>query len=287
MKKLPISIIILTFNEEINLPRCLESIYKWVDEIIVVDSLSSDGTLKVAEEFGAKTYRHPFKNQADQFNWALDNVKVKNDWIMRLDADEYLLPELWEEIAEMLPKTPQDVNGYYMKRRVIFMGRWIKHGGYYPTWFLRLFRKGKGRYEDREMDEHLIVEGKTAKLEHDFVDHNLKGLNEWITRHNNYSACEARAYLKFLNLASSQDTKLGGQAGQKRQIKNKLYYQLPPFLRALLYWKYRYFLRLGFLDGKEGLVFHFLQGFWYRFLVDAKILEMKRRLTNRSRKILQ
>ncbi len=271
-----LSVIILTLNEELNLEKCLRSVSGWVSEIIVVDSYSTDKTLEIAKRYNARVVQHPFKYQADQFNWALDNVPIKTEWILRLDADEYLLPELREEIAEMLPKTPQDVNGYYMKRRVIFMGRWIKHGGYYPVWFLRLFRKEKGRYENREMDEHLIVEGKTVKLEHNFVDHNLKGLNEWIARHNNYSACEARAYLKFLNLASSQDARLGGQVAKKRRAKNELYYKMPPFFRALLYWKYRYFLRLGFLDGKEGLIFHFLQGFWYRFLVDAKLYEYKR-----------
>ena len=187
MKKLLITVIILTYNEEIHLTRCLENIKDWVEEIVVVDSGSTDKTQEIAKRFGARVVTHPFKYQADQLNWVLDNIDFKTEWILRLDADEYVLPELWKEIVEILPKTSSDINGYYMKRRMHFMGRWIKHGGYYPTWILRLFRKGKGRCDDRKMDEHLIVEGKIEKLKHDFVDENLKGLNEWTTRHNNYS----------------------------------------------------------------------------------------------------
>ncbi len=273
MKKLPISIIILTFNEEINLPRCLKSIYKWVDEIIVVDSLSSDKTLEIAKKFRAKTYKHPFKNQADQFNWALDNIKIKNDWIMRLDADEWVMSELWNELKERLSGTPDEVTGFYIKRRVYFMGRWIKHGGYYPTWILRLFRKGKAHSEEREMDEHIILSsGRAEKLKHDFVDENLSNLEWWTNKHNDFSTREVEAVLRERGAQY-----LRGQAGRKRWIKERMYLKLPMFFRAFLYFIYRYIIRLGFLDGKEGLIFHFLQGFWYRFLVDAKLYEIKKK----------
>lgn len=275
--KTSISVIILTYNEELNLSKCLASISGWADEIIIIDSFSSDATKKIGESFGAKIFEHEFKNQAEQFNWALNNVPIKNEWILRLDADEYLIEELKQEITEILSKTPEETSGYYIKRRVYFMGRWIRHGGYYPTWILRLFRKGKARVEDREMDEHIVIlSGKTEKLKNDFVDDNKKDLSDWTAKHNNYSTREARERIKSLNSGSqAPSVNLSGQANAKRIVKNNFYSKLPLFFRALLYFIYRYLFRLGFLDGKEGLIFHFLQGFWHQFMIDAKIYEQK------------
>lgn len=302
-----ISVVILTYNEELNLENCLKGVSNWVSEIFVVDSFSTDKTLGIAKKYGAEIVQHPFENQAQQFNWALDNLKIKNDWILRLDADEYLTPELKDEIAQALTdadltqtnaensrynsansasglRNSADVNGFYIKRRVYFMGRWIKHGSYYPVWFLRLFKKGKARSEQRAMDEHIVLlEGKAEKLKNDFIDDNKKPLADWIAKHNNYSSREAEEGLKLatcqkLNLS----VQLTGQAKRKRWVKEKFYYRLPIFCRAFLYFIYRYFFRLGFLDGKEGLIFHFLQGCWYRFLVDSKIYELKRKLTKKN-----
>ena len=262
--KLQISLIILTYNEEIHIERLLKNIDDWCDDVFIIDSFSTDKTLEIAKKYGAKIFQHKFENQAQQFNWALDNVKIKNDWVLRLDADEYLTEELKEEIGDIIrPCGGQDINGYYIKRRVYFMNRWIKHGDYYPFWFLRLFKKGKARSEQREMDEHMILsEGKAAKLKNDFIDDNKKGLTDWINKHNNYASREAAAVL----------------TGDFGISKKNFYYRLPLFFRACAYFCYRYFLRLGFLDGKEGLIFHFLQGFWYRFLIDAKIYEKKKAL---------
>lgn len=258
-KKVPISAVILTYNEEINLENCLKNNKEWCDEIFIVDSYSTDKTLEVAKKYAVKISQHPFKNQAEQFNWALDNLDIKNDWILRLDADEYLTDELKNEIIEKLKNMPTDISGFYLKRRVYFMGKWIKYGGYYPIWLLRLFRYGKARYqEERDVDEHLtLLEGNAGKMKNDFIDDNKKDLTWWIKKHNNYAFREAREVLS-------------GNYG--RGMKKK-YYRLPLFFRVFAYFIYRYFFRLGFLDGKEGLIFHFLQGFWYRFLIDAKIYE--------------
>ncbi len=274
--KFPISVIILTYNEEIHIERLLKNIGDWADEIFIVDSFSTDKTLEIAKKYGCKIFQHKFENQAQQFNWALDNLDIKNDWILRLDADEYLTLELKEEISIVLNNiTMSDVvNGFYIKRRVYFMGRWIKHGGYYPTWILRLFKKGKARSEQRKMDEHIVLsEGpkgkqssyganKAGKLKNDFIDDNKKDLTFWIEKHNNYSSREAADVF----------------AGNYGRGWKKYYYRLPLFFRVCMYFCYRYFLRLGFLDGKEGLIFHFLQGFWYRFLVDAKLYEKSKLL---------
>ncbi|TSA44771.1 glycosyltransferase family 2 protein [bacterium] len=256
-----LTLIVLTKNEAIHLKRCLGSVGDLASQIIVVDCGSTDETIDIAKKFNADILTHPFVNQAEQFNWALDNTNIKGEWVLKLDADEYLTPELMDEI-EALANIPNDVSGFYMKRRVHFMGRWIKHGGYYPRWFLRIFRKGKGRSESKQMDEHLVLSGgKAERLKNDFIDENLKGLAEWTVRHGNYSDREAREAI----------------AGESLNSKRVFYYRLPPFLRVFLYFFYRYFLRLGFLDGKAGLIFHFLQGFWYRFLVDAKIYELRKK----------
>lgn len=280
--KLPISVIILTYNEEANIGICLKNIVDLVGEIFVVDSYSTDRTLEIAKKYGCKIFQHPFENQAQQFNWVLDNLDIKNEWILRLDADEYLTEELKKEIKEVLRNTKNyentKVNGFYIKRRVYFMGKWIKHGDYYPTWILRLFRKGKGRSEERKMDEHIILlEGRAKKLANDFIDDNKKNLEFWIDKHNKFSSREVEEITKQLTTNDQQlTTKLSGQTAQKRWLKENFYYRLPLFCRAFLYFIYRYFFRLGFLDGKEGLIFHFLQGFWYRFLVDAKFYEIKK-----------
>lgn len=280
--KLPITTVILTYNEEINLPRCLESIKDWVSDIIVVDSGSTDNTVQIAKRCGARVVKHEFQNQAQQFNWALDTVSINTDWILRLDADERMTEKLWAEIAGVLAHVVPDICGFYFKRRVYFMGRWIRHGGYYPSYFLRLFRKGAARYEEREVDEHMILlRGKALRLEHDFIDENKKDLAWWTQKINNYTTREAIERLKINQRPTTKNQRLSGQAGRKRKLKSA-YLLLPFFWRAFGYFLYRYIFRFGFLDGKEGLIFHFLQGCWNQFLVDAKLYEHERGRKNKG-----
>lgn len=268
--KLPISVVILTYNEELNIDSCLKSVADFVDEIFVVDSFSTDRTLERVKKYNAKILQHPFENYAKQLNWALDNCQAKGEWILRLDADEYLTEELKDELARILPETPKEVSGFLFRRRVYFLGRWIKHGGYYSTWLLRLFRNGHGRCEDRNMDEHIILsQGLAVPVKGDMVNDDRKSLTWWTAKHNNYSGREAQDVAK----RESKGTLLTGRPARMRWLKLNFYYRLPLFWRAWFYFCYRYFLRAGFLDGKEGLIFHFLQGFWYRFLVDAKLYE--------------
>jgi glycosyltransferase involved in cell wall biosynthesis len=274
-----LSIIILTKNESLNLPRCLESLRFLNADIFIVDSGSTDQTVKIAENYGCYVCEHPFENQAKQLNWALENLPINSPWIMRLDADECITSELAQELKEVLPQTPETISGYQIKRRVFFMGRWIRHGGYYPTWLLRIWRTGLATCEQRWMDEHIIIsEGQTANLVHDIIDENQKGLSFWTDKHNRYAEREVQDLLSQAN--NSQDLLLNNsnfiQATQRRWVKQNLYGKSPLFIRAFIYFLLRYFIGLGFLDGMEGLIFHFLQGFWYRFLVDAKIYEIKR-----------
>lgn len=281
LKPLPASLdlIILTYNEEVNLAHCLQGVVGLVRNIFVVDSGSTDATVEIAREFSAHVVTHAFTNQAEQFNWALDNLPLESEWILRLDADEYLSPELRDELAATLPHLPAQVTGLYMKRRMIFLGRWIRHGGYYPTWLLRVFRRGKARSELTEMDEHIILlEGKSRRLTHDFSDHNRKGLSAWLLKHEAYASRQVRVLARG---QCEQDTGgvvprlFGNQAERKRWLRHRLYGRAPLFTRAMLYFVYRYFLRLGFLDGVPGLIFHFLHAGWYFFYIDAKVYESR------------
>ncbi len=277
----PVSLIILTYNEELNIGHTLENVKDWVGEIIIVDSMSTDQTLSICANYTDRIYHHAFENQAKQFNWALDSVPITYDWVMRLDSDETVTPDLAEEICRVLPTLSPEVTGVEIRRRVYFMGRWIRHGDYYPMWFLRIFRKGKGRYEEITEEHIVLSDGRTIRLKNDFIDYNRKGLSFWIDKHNHWAIGEMLDVLTMMGQGKLPATTVrpaifGSQAQRRRWLKTKVYARLPLFFRAFLWFFYRYVFRLGFLDGKEGLIFHFLQGCWYRFFVDAKIYEAKK-----------
>jgi glycosyltransferase involved in cell wall biosynthesis len=267
-----LTVLILTRDEEENLPETLRSLAPLGARVLVVDSGSTDRTAAIAREAGAEVVEHAFINQAAQINWALDNGLCATPWIMRLDADERVTPELATELRATIPALDEGVTGLEVKRRVYFWGRWIKHGGYYPTWLFRVWRAGTARSEQRSMDEHLVsMKGRLVRLHHDIIDENRKGLSHWVNKHNQYSTREVLA----LEREGGQPSSPGGQAGRRRWFKTNVYGRTPLFLRAVLYWTLRYFLLLGFLDGLPGLVFHFNQALWYRLLVDAKIYESR------------
>jgi glycosyltransferase involved in cell wall biosynthesis len=268
-----LSVIVLTRDEEDNLPACLASVRALGAQVFVVDSGSTDRTVEIARAAGCQVVEHPFESHARQLNWTLDRLPIATAWAMRLDADERLTPELAHELSARLPELADDVTGLLVKRRVYFWGRWIRHGGYYPTWLLRIWRTGRARCEQRWMDEHMVVNGgRILRLAHDIIDENHKGLSFWTEKHNRYADREVKDLLA-LQARSGSAVKLDDQPGSRRWLKENLYSRSPLFWRAGAYWLYRYVLRLGFLDGRPGLVFHFLQGFWYRFLVDAKLFE--------------
>ena len=274
-----LTIIILTLNEQLHLQRLFDSIKGIECDVFVVDSGSTDATIKIAERFGAIIFFNKFINQSDQFRWALDNTPIRTDWVMRLDADEFLSRDLNFEINAKLDRLPLEVSGINLKRRHIFMGRWIRFGGRYPIKLLRIWRVGAARVEARWMDEHIYVtRGSTVTFESYFSDENLNDLSYFIDKHNKYAGREAVDVLagryKFLVSQSAQH--LSGasfQAVVKRFIKVHVYNRIPFYLSAPIYFFWRYIVLLGFLDGLSGLIYHFLQGFWYRFLVGAKVLE--------------
>ena len=277
-----ISVIILTFNEEKHIARCINSLLTFTDKIFIIDSGSTDKTVEIAENLGAKVAVNPWINYATQFNFGIENNPFKTTWLMRMDADEYVLPELSNEINQKLFETPQEISGIYIKRRVLFFDKWIRHGAYYPIWLLRIWRNGHGICEESWMDEHIkLFQGKTVQMQQDLVDHNLNNLTWWTQKHNLYAIREVIDLLNikynFRDFEAVEPKLLGTQEQRKRYLKVK-YASLPLFTRPIFYFIYRYFLRLGFIDGKQGLMWHFLQGFWYRFLIDAKIYEIYHRV---------
>jgi len=281
-----ITVIILTYNEEMHIKRCIQSVRGIASKVFVVDSFSDDHTIDIAESEGAIVYQHKFVNQAKQFQWALDTIPIESGWIMRLDADEYPVPELVDEIKLRLSTIDNDISGINLKRRHIFMGRWIKHGTRYPLVLLRIWRTGQAYVEQRWMDEHILLKsGRAINFENDFCDHNLHDVSWWSEKHIKYAAREAIEVLKrkYIHIVHKESTTTGAgdrfsQARFKRIIKERIYNFLPMFTGPILYFLYRYFLRLGFLDGKEGAIYHFLQGFWYRFLVEVKVFEVESRM---------
>ena len=280
-KAVPATVLILTYNEEQNIEYCLKSVQDWAGEIIVVDSFSTDGTLDICRRYTHKIHQHAFSNHGKQVNWALDNVPMAYDWVFQLDADEMVTPELGEELRTALTSAPPEVTGFFAKRRVYFLGRWIKHGDYYPLWFLRVFRKGKARNEEFEEDRVMLLEGKPGRLKHDFIDYNRKGLAFWTEKHNQWAPNFMYQLLALGGHVESTEKGIepsffATQDQRRRWLTKNVYVRLPLFWRAWIHFIYRYFLRFGFLDGYEGMVFHFLQGLWYRLYVDARLLEARK-----------
>jgi len=273
---LDITVIILTYNEEIHIQRCIESVSSIAKEMFVVDCFSADKTKEIAQNLGATVIQKKWPgNQAIQMNWALETLPITTKWVLRLDADEYLLPELIEEMKQKLNDVNDEVTGVVFKRRHIFLGKWMKHG-IYPVKLLRLFQYQKAICEQRWMDEHIqLLEGTSIEFEHDFVDHNLNNLMWFISKHNGYAIREAIDEELSLLYTTSSEVKLSKQAEGKRRKKHQ-YAKQPLFWRSFAYFVFRYFFKLGFLEGKEGFLWHFLQGWWYRTLVDAKIYEIKK-----------
>ena len=282
-----LTVIILTKNEEINLRKCIESFGGIARRFVIIDSGSTDGTRNLCGQLDQELravhsrldfFEHTWSSYADQFNWGLENTDITTAWTMRMDADEELMEALAEEIEERLDTLNEPVNGVILRRRLIFMGRWIRHGGRYPEFLLRIFRTGTAHCEAKLMDEHMILsDGETVTFKHDLIDNNQKNLDWWTSKHNWYSNREVLDHQLSMEGDTLQTE--GGSSTQariKRRIKNNGYYKLPLFLRAHLYFWYRYWIRLGFLDGTEGKIFHFLQAYWYRFLVDAKMYQCEK-----------
>lgn len=270
-----VTIIILTKNEEINLPDCLESVREFAKRVVVVDSGSIDKTVAIAKNFGADVFVHKFENYARQFNWALENTGITTKWSFRLDADERLTPKLCEELEDISAKHSEDnINGVTMEAWLYFMGRRIKHGGAQKR-KLMMFKTGIGRIEDRKMDEHTILsEGVSISAKEKFIHYDFKEMTQWINKLNWYATREMQDYFDYLSGKDGNiEKKNDAIVASIRAKKFGFYYKFPIFIRTWLLFIYFYVFKLGFLDGREGFLYHYMYQRWYRLLVDAKIFE--------------
>lgn len=274
----PITTIILTFNEEDNIKACLESVLTFSKDVIIVDSGSTDQTLSIAKAHQVKIFKHSFENYSQQRNWALENLPIETDWVLNLDADHRISTALSEEIKTVFDQEiPKQTTGFLTSRKTIFMGKWIKYGGHYPTYHCILFKKSFGYCEHKLYDQHFVVDGQLTQLKGDVIDILTNSLSTFTERHNKWSDLEARDFFEKIKLDKVIKPKRNGNAIEKRRYSKSLYERSPLFLRAFLYFFIRYFLRFGFLDGKVGLIFHTLQGLWFRLLIDAKIHELRQK----------
>ena len=283
--KIPVSVLIPAKNEELNLPACLESVAV-ADEIFVVDSQSEDRSIEIAEQHGAKVVQFHFNGSwPKKKNWSLENLPFRNEWVLIVDCDERITPELWTEIATVIKN--EDYNGYYLNRKVFFLGKWIRFGGKYPDWNLRLFQHKQGRYEnlrtgdipntgDNEVHEHVILNGKVGYLKEDMLHIDFRDIYQWLARHNRYSNWEAKVYYNLLTGKDNSDTidaKLFGNAVQRKRFLKKIWVRLPlkPLLRFILF----YFIRLGFLDGEAGYIYGRLLS-QYEYQIGVKLYELRK-----------
>lgn len=266
--------IILTRNEEDNLAACLDSLAGFAARMVVVDSGSTDGTVAIARAHGAEVVEHAFTYYAAQFNWAIGHIGAETEWLLRIDADERFTPALCSECETLLREAPHGVNGVSMEAEYYFLGRLLRHGGSKRRKIM-IFRRGHGGIEDRKRDAHTVLtDGGYVRTKQRFIHCDCKDLGDYIARCNWYAIREEQDYLAYRNGA---DETVNTDAALQRTRRKKfgLYYRAPMFLRAWLWFVYKYVFCGGFLDGVPGLVYHFLECYWYRFLVDARLYERR------------
>ena len=271
-----VTAIVLTLNEEKNLEACLRSVAGFCSRVIVLDSGSTDRTREIATELGAEVIEHPFSYYAAQYNWGVDNANITTAWTLRLDADERFTPAVCARSERLMQEhATDDVNGIVMESDFFFLGRQMKHGGSKKRKIM-LFKTGKGRIEDRKRDAHTILhEGKTVSISERYLHYDFKDLTSYIARYNWYAIRELSDYIAF-EQGASFDANTDPKLMQHRKKKFTVYYRAPMFFRAWLWFVYNYIFRLGFLDGREGYLYHYFESYWYRFLVDAKIYEYRK-----------
>lgn len=274
------SFIVLTYNEEQHLPRFLQSIAGLNAPVFIVDSGSTDGTVKIGEEFGAKVLYNAFQNHPTQWDFALKNCPIQTPWVICLDADQVVTPELKQLLQNFKDEDHIGIDGIYFNRKNFFKGRWIMHGGYYPFYLLKMFRYGVG-YSDiaEKMDHRFVVPGKTEIWKDGYLlEENLKenNISFWIAKHNRYSDLVAEQEVERMQSSAIQTEKpaFWGSPNERKAWFKKIWWKLPRYARPMLYFTQRMIFQLGILDGRTGIIFHFLQGFWFRLIIDIKIDEI-------------
>lgn len=275
-----LSVIVLTFNEEIHIERCLKNATLISKNIYIIDSYSTDKTVEIAKKYTSNIFQGYFDSFSSKLNWAMENLPISSTWTIRLDADEIFSQDFIENIYPLIDLQTLNVSGIYIRRQLWFLNRWIKYGSMYPIYSLRIWKTGHVFCENRQLDEHIILnKGISIISKMDIIDNPLISLKSWIDKHNKYSDLEVQNYL----MSNDESINIKGnlisskQEERKRFLKDNLYYKFPLFIRPFFYFLYRYIFRLGFLDGREGLIWNILHGFWYRFLIDSKIYESRKK----------
>ena len=285
------SFIILTFNEEIHLPRLLESVKDLDAPVFVLDSGSTDNTIAIAKNYGATVLEHRFENHPKQWDFALKNFDIKTPWVICLDADQVVTPELNQKLSNFKDEDYLEIDGIYFNRKNYFKGRWIKHGGYSPFYLLKMIRFGVGYSDLNEgMDHRMVVPGKTIIWKEGvIIEENLKenNISFWIAKHNTYSDLVAQEEVERMMQMRLQTVKphFWGSPDERTAWLKQLWWKLPRYMRPMLYFVYRMFFQLGILDGRTGVIFHFLQAFWFRLVVDIKIDEILKQKDSTTAKV--
>lgn len=278
----PFSFIILTYNEEVHLPRLLKSIADLKAPTFVLDSGSTDNTIAICGEYGATVKVHKFENHPKQWHAALHQFDIITPWIIALDADQQVSSELLAMLRQFRDEDYQNVTGIYFNRKNVFKGRWLRHGGYYPKYLLKMFRTGIGYSDLNENMDHRFIAPGTNLIwrQGHIIEENLKenSISFWIQKHNRYSDLVAEEEWQRSNALRTQtlSPRFFGKPDERIAWLKSYWWRMPLLVRPFIYFFYRYFFQLGILDGKQGLIFHFLQAFWFRFVIDVKILEAKK-----------
>jgi glycosyltransferase involved in cell wall biosynthesis len=263
-----VSVMIFTLNEEIHLPSCLAALL-WCDDVIVVDSFSTDGTRTICEHFGVRFFEHAFEGFGSQRNWALEHTAPRHDWVLILDADERVTPELAVELTAIANADPAGVGAYRVRRRLHMWGRWLRYSSLYPTWVVRFIRKDRVRYLNRGHAETQEVQGELRDLRHDLIDENLKGIDEWFERQNRYARKDAEYELEQGAGALRLNELLAREPLVRRAAMKRLAWRVPG--RPLVFFLYNYVWRRGFLDGREGFVFCYMKSLYYAMVQIKKL----------------
>jgi glycosyltransferase involved in cell wall biosynthesis len=278
---IPVSVIVTTRNEAANIERTLQAIAGFVDEIFVIDSESSDGTVEIARAYATDVINLPYEHGRIIpwiFQWGLDNLPIRNAWVLILEADQRPDEDLKRALHALFARPTIEESGFYLRRKQIFRGRWIRYGGYGSKWMLKLFRKDCGALDPKEEDTRVYVRGRAAKLAGWLVEENAKEehILFYLEKHLRYADAFARDEIerRRAGIKWKLEPRFLGTPDERTLWLKSVYYRTPLYLRPWIYFLYRYFLRLGFLDGKQGFIFHFLQAYWFRLVVDIRLEEL-------------
>ncbi|MBO0952315.1 glycosyltransferase family 2 protein [Fibrella forsythiae] len=279
----PLTVLILTLNEEVNIVPCLQSVSGWATNVFILDSGSTDNTVQLAEAGGATVFHRKFDHYAAQRNYAIHDLPVTTEWVLFLDADEQLTDPLKERITQAISQ-PAGHNGYFIPFKFIFLNRWIRYGGYYPTYILRLFRREAVEQIDREMDEQITVTGTTGYINEPFIHQDRKPVQFWYEKHARYTRYQVTDLLKSDQEKTLRWADATSQRDRKRWIKEQIWGRIPVLLRPFFYFFYRYILLLGLLDGRAGFIYHFSHAFLYQFMIAAVYIDEHSRLSANERR---